>query len=47
MLLRIDGKSLTLEQIEKFISDNVKIQLTAESKKRVRRARALVDKWDR
>ncbi len=34
--MKIDGKSLTLEQIEKFISDNVKIQLTAESKKRAK-----------
>jgi len=45
MLLQIDGKLLTLEQIEKFISGNVRIRLTAESKKRVKRARALVDKW--
>lgn len=43
--MKVDGKSLKLEQIEKFISDNVKIQLTAESKKRVKLARALVDKW--
>lgn len=43
--MKVDGKSLTLEQIEKFISNNVKIQLTAESKKRVKRARSLVDKW--
>ncbi|MEN8192350.1 MAG: histidine ammonia-lyase [Bacteroidota bacterium] len=45
MILRIDGKSLTLEQVEKFISADIKIQLTAESKKRIKRARALVDKW--
>lgn len=43
--MKFDGKSLTLEQIENFISTNVKIQLTAESKKRVKRARELVDKW--
>ena len=45
MILKIDGKSLTLEQIEIFISDNVKIQLTTESKRHVKRARAMVDKW--
>ncbi len=43
--MKVDGKSLTLEQIDIFISGNVKIQLTADSKKRVKRARAMVDKW--
>ncbi len=43
--MKLDGKSLTLDDIEKFISSNVKVELTAESKKRVKKARAMVDKW--
>jgi len=43
--MKLDGKSLTLDLIEKFISSNVKIELTSDSKKRVNKARALVDKW--
>ncbi|MBU0476114.1 MAG: histidine ammonia-lyase [Bacteroidetes bacterium] len=43
--MKLDGKSLTLDGIEKFISSNVKVELTADSKKRVNKARALVDKW--
>ncbi len=43
--MKLDGKSLTLDGIEKFISCNVKVELTSESKKRVKKARAMVDKW--
>lgn len=43
--MKLDGKSLTLEEIEKFLSGNVKVELTAESKKRVKKARAMVDHW--
>ena len=43
--MKLDGKSLTLDLIEKFISDDVKVELSADSKKRVNKARALVDKW--
>ena len=43
--MKLDGKSLRLDGIEKFISCNVKVELTAESKKRVKKARAMVDKW--
>jgi len=45
MKLKIDGKSLTLEKIEFFINENPKIELTAESKKNVIKARKLIDKW--
>lgn len=43
--MKLDGKSLTLGEVEKFISSNLKVELTAESKKRVEKARAMVDKW--
>ncbi len=43
--MKLDGKSLTLDEVEKFISNNFKVELTAESKKRVKKARAMVDKW--
>jgi histidine ammonia-lyase len=43
--MKLDGKSLTLDGVEKFLSGNVKVELTSESKKRVKKARAMVDKW--
>lgn len=43
--LKIDGQSLTLDQIEQFIYENPKVSLTNESKKKVNKARALIDKW--
>jgi len=44
--MKVDGKSLTLDLVEKFISNgNLKIELTAEAKKKVKRARDMVDKW--
>jgi len=43
--MKLDGKSLTLKEVEKFLSGNVKIELTAEAKKRIKKARAMVDKW--
>ncbi len=43
--MKLDGKSLTLAKVEVFLSGSVKIELSAESKKRVRKARAIVDKW--
>jgi histidine ammonia-lyase len=43
--MKLDGKSLTLEGIEKFLSGDVKVELTAESKRRVKKARAMVDHW--
>ena len=44
-VMKIDGKSLTLDEIEKFITSNIKVQLTTDSKKRINKARAMVDKW--
>lgn len=43
--MKVDGISLTLEQIEKFISGNIKLQLSAESKRKVKQARKQVDNW--
>ncbi len=45
MKLKIDGKSLTLDKIEFFINENPKIELTAESKRNVIKARKIIDKW--
>lgn len=43
--MKLDGKSLTLDAIERFLSGKVKVELTVDSKKRVKNARAMVDKW--
>lgn len=43
--LIIDGKSLTLENIEFFLNDNPVVSLSNESKKNVIKARKLIDKW--
>ena len=43
--MKVDGMSLSLELIEKFISSKVKIELSANSKKRVNKARSMVDTW--
>lgn len=45
MKLKIDGKSLTLKKIETFLKENPEVELTAESKKKVNKARELVEKW--
>ncbi|MBZ0177762.1 MAG: histidine ammonia-lyase [Melioribacteraceae bacterium] len=45
MKLKIDGKSLTLEKIDFFLSENPTVELTTDSKKRVIKARKLIDKW--
>jgi histidine ammonia-lyase len=44
-MLQIDGKSLTLDNIEKFITSNQKIKLTSNAKANVKKARKLIDKW--
>jgi len=44
-LLFIDGKSLTLKKIDFFIKENPIVKLTNQSKQKVKRARALIDKW--
>jgi histidine ammonia-lyase len=43
--LIVDGESLTLENIETFLKENQKIELSALSKEHVNRSRALIDKW--
>lgn len=43
--LIIDGKSLTLESIEFFLKVNPVVVLSNESKKKVVKARKLIDKW--
>lgn len=44
-ILTLDGKSLTLEQIDNFINNNLKVQLSESSKARVAKARDMIDKW--
>ena len=43
--LIIDGKSLTLEQVEFFLKDNPEVGLSEEAKASVTRGRKLIDKW--
>ncbi|MCL5031533.1 MAG: histidine ammonia-lyase [Bacteroidetes bacterium] len=41
----IDGSSLTLEQIEYFLQENPDIIISKESISRIKKSRALVEKW--
>jgi histidine ammonia-lyase len=43
--LLLDGNSLTLEKINSFIEENTKVKLTEKAKSKIKKARALVDKW--
>ncbi len=43
--LLIDGNSLTLDKINNFIEKGTKIELTKTAKSKIKKARALVDKW--
>jgi histidine ammonia-lyase len=45
MLLKIDGKSLTLELIDRFIRENQKVVLSDNAVKRIKIGRKLIDKW--
>ena len=45
MKLTIDGKSLTLAKIEKFIKENQQVVLSNEAKKGINKTRRLIDKW--
>ncbi len=45
MKLKIDGSSLTLDKIEKFIFENQKVELTSAAKKNILKSRKLVDDW--
>ncbi len=43
--LIIDGSSLTLEALEKFLQKNLKVQLSKEAIAKIKKGRKLVDKW--
>lgn len=43
--LPIDGNSLTLDHIESFLHQNPTVQLTQEAKKKIKKSRALIEKW--
>ncbi len=45
MKIIIDGKSLTLNQIDNFLHNNCKIEISKEAVKRITRASKLVDEW--
>ncbi|MFZ6032208.1 MAG: histidine ammonia-lyase [Melioribacter sp.] len=45
MKIIIDGKSLTLEQINYFLHNNCKIELSKEAVKRIIRGSKLIDEW--
>ena len=45
MTLQIDGRSLTLDKIETFLNTSLAIALSTEAKKRITKARRLIDKW--
>ena len=44
-ILLIDGNSLTLEKIEKFIDNNQQIALTKKAEANIKKARKLIDEW--
>ncbi len=44
-ILYINGNSLTLEKIDFFLKENPVVKLTAEAETKIKRARALIDKW--
>ncbi len=43
--LIIDGKSLTLEAIEKFLKNDLEVVLSKDAKANIRKGRKLIDKW--
>ncbi len=43
--LIIDGNSLTLDQIDLFISGNLKVEIAKKSIPQINRSRALIEKW--
>lgn len=44
MNITLDGRSLTLSQIENFLEDDVKVHVTPETTRKLRQARAFVEK---
>ncbi|PKL90114.1 MAG: histidine ammonia-lyase [Ignavibacteriae bacterium HGW-Ignavibacteriae-2] len=45
MVLQIDGRSLTIRNVEEFIYNNIKVRLTKDSRARIKKARQLIDDW--
>jgi histidine ammonia-lyase len=43
--LSIDGSSLKLEDIESFLVNNLKVEISSKAMKRVKQSRSLVEKW--
>ncbi len=43
--LIIDGDSLTLDTIEVFLKTNLKVELSNQSKKNIKKSRNLIEKW--
>ena len=43
--LILDGNNLTLDKIDKFINNNLNVELSKKAKTNIKKARALVDKW--
>jgi histidine ammonia-lyase len=44
-ILLIDGNSLTIEKIDAFCSQNLKVQVKESAVKKINKARALIEKW--
>lgn len=45
MKISIDGNSLTLDVIENFVYNDVKIEMAKDAQKRISKSRELVEKW--
>lgn len=45
MKLVIDGNSLTLEKIDQFLNNEIKVELSSEAKRKINKSRAQVDEW--
>ena len=43
--LIVDGSSLTLDEIEKFIIDKLQVELSSKAKSKIKKSRALIEKW--
>jgi len=43
--LTIDGKSLTLEKIEYFLNESPRVELSEESREKIKEGRNLIEKW--
>ncbi|MBX2974839.1 MAG: aromatic amino acid lyase [Ignavibacteriaceae bacterium] len=43
--LKLTGSSLTIEDIYRFINSDIKVELDKSAISRIKKSRALVDKW--